>query len=122
MSFFSQDTKNTAKRKTRSSIITWLGQLSPKGTSSNEITNLNTGTIHMFAIACLSDAMQEGQVHTVRKEVKLWISSIFSFLVMILQLTVLAYVMNESSLPTCTTHTDCSTGNYCDGYAAVQPR
>jgi len=77
----------------------------------------NTNTLHMFAIGALAEAVEETELNGVHARRKRWRSRLFSFLsvaVMSVTLTVLFFVTYESSSPTCSTHTDCQIGSFCN--------
>lgn len=77
----------------------------------------NTNTLHMFAIGALAEAVEETELNGIHARRKRWRSRLFSFLsvvVMSVTLTVLFFVTYESTSPTCSTHTDCQIGSFCN--------
>lgn len=81
----------------------------------------NTKTIHMYTIATYADAIQATKKMLPKAQRKRRKSIFFAFLSMMIvciQLAVLSFAVYESSIPTCTTHTDCDIGRFCLGAEA----
>ena len=87
----------------------------------------NTGTIHMFGIATYADAVhatKSKEPGALRKRVVSRLFAFLSLLVVCVQLLALSFVVYESSISTCTTHSDCDIGRFCLGTGIIfrQPR
>ena len=81
----------------------------------------NTETLHMYT---LSVTRKCATFPTLTGRVWSWFMSSFSLLLVISQMIVLLSLLFEGYQPTCTSHTDCSGGLFCDHNTSyvVQPR
>ncbi len=82
----------------------------------------NTGSIHMFAIAIVTNKLLFGPMRR-------WLAAFMSFCLVISQGFILSAVILEAANPPCVMHSDCRTGEYCSfwdyelsGSAASKPQ
>ena len=72
---------------------------------------MNTETVHMYSISvtrkCATFPTLTGRVWS-------WVMSSFSLLLVCSQMGVLLSLLTESDFSTCTSHTDCGSGLFCD--------
>jgi len=75
-----------------------VGSVSPR-------TDLNTGTINLFAVAVVVDP-------SARRRSK-WLAAVGILVIVLLEVFVFSVVVYESSHPKCNAVSDCPAGNYC---------
>ena len=84
---------------------------------------VNTETVHMYSISVTRKC---APFPTLTGRVWSWVMSSFSLLLVCSQMIILLSLLTESDFSTCTSHTDCLSGLFCDANIAnellIEPR
>lgn len=105
---------NERGRSNRLNIFGWVLQRN-NFTDTEEDYHDNTQTIHMYAIAKFANYANFENSYNRREFMQLWLTAILCLLFVMLQHSVLYWVIFESSFPTCANDNDCAEAHFCGG-------